>query len=106
MNLLAVHYHDAVQGSTLENIVNSSLSNIYKVAFTAYPCFLAYDLFKNKIYYLLLLERSIPSMHLLASAQGNEMELYTFRQEVSRAYLAILLLASTLGKNLDYAFVS
>jgi hypothetical protein len=48
MNLLAVHYHDAGQGFTLENIVDSSFSNIYKVAFTACPCYLAYDLFKNR----------------------------------------------------------
>ncbi len=84
MLLLAVH--DAVQGFTLENIVDSSFSNIYKVNFTAYPCFLAYDLFKNNIENLLLLAKSIPSICLLAIAQGNEMELYAFRQEVSRAY--------------------
>ncbi len=33
MDLLVVHYYDAVQGFTLENIVD--FSNIYKVAFTA-----------------------------------------------------------------------
>ncbi len=82
MDLLAVHYHDAVQGFTLENIVDSLFSNIYKVAFTACPCFLAYDLFKNRIENLLLLARSIPSISLLASAQGKEMELYAFRQEI------------------------
>jgi hypothetical protein len=84
MHFLAVH--DAVQGFTLQNIVDSSLRNIYKVAFTACPCFLAYDLFKNNIENLLLLARSIKSIFLLASAQGNEMELHAFRQEVSRAY--------------------
>jgi hypothetical protein len=67
--VLAVH--DAVQGFTLENIVVSSFSNVYMVAFTACPCFLAYDLFKNNIKQLRLLERSIQSIHLLASAQGN-----------------------------------
>jgi hypothetical protein len=84
MHLLAIH--DALQGFTLENTVDSSFSNIYKVAFTACPCFLEYDLFKNNKEHLLLLARSIPSICLLASAQGNEMELYAFRQEVSRAY--------------------
>ncbi len=47
IDLLAVHCHDAVQGFKLENIVGSSCSNIYKVAFTVCctvcPCFLAYD---------------------------------------------------------------
>jgi hypothetical protein len=47
--------HDAVQGFTLEYIVDSSFSNIYKVAFTACPCILAYDLFKNNIENLLSL---------------------------------------------------
>ncbi len=61
MDLLAVHVRDAVQGFTPENIVDSSLSNIFKVAFTVCPCFLAYDLFKNKIETLLLLARSILS---------------------------------------------
>jgi hypothetical protein len=84
------------------NIVDTSISNICKVAFTACPCFLACDMFKFNIENLLLLARSIQS--LLASAKGNVMELYAFRQEVSRAY-AICLLASALGKNLDYAFV-
>jgi hypothetical protein len=49
MHLLAVH--DTVQGFILENIMDSSFSNIYKVAFTACPCFLAYDLFKNNVEY-------------------------------------------------------
>jgi hypothetical protein len=78
MHVLAVH--DVVQGFTLENIVDCSFSNIYKVAFTACPSFLAYGLFKNNIEKLLLLARSILSICLLASAQGNEMELYAFRQ--------------------------
>jgi hypothetical protein len=86
MDLFAVHNHDAFQGFTPENIVDSSFSNIYKAAFTVCPCFLAYDLFKNKIEKLLLLARNIQSIHLLASAQGNEMELYAFRQGVSPAY--------------------
>jgi hypothetical protein len=76
MDLLAVHYHDAVQGFTLENI----LSAISK-------SFVAIDLFKNKIENSVLLVRSISSIRLLASAQGNEMEHYAFRQDVSRAYV-------------------
>ncbi len=95
MHFLAVH--DAVQGFTLENIVESSFSNIYKVALTA--CLLLSSIW---LVHLLLLARSIQSISLLASAQGIEMQLYAFRQEVSRA----LFLASALGKNLDYAFVS
>ncbi len=35
---------------------------------------------------LCLQAKSIQSIRLLASAQGNEMEVYAFRQEVSRAY--------------------
>ncbi len=83
MHFLAVH--DAVQVFILEHIVGSPLSNIYKVAYTACPCFLAYDLLKNNIENLLLLVLSIPSICLWASAQRNERELYAFRQDVSRA---------------------
>jgi hypothetical protein len=90
MHLLAVH--NAVQGFTLENVVDSSFSNIYKVAFTACPCFEAYDLSKNNIKNLFLLARTLPrsilSIRFLASAQGNEIELIPLGKKYpdSRAY--------------------
>jgi hypothetical protein len=92
----------------LKILWGASFSNIYKVVFTACPCFLAYDLSKNNTENLLLLAGSISSISLLASAQGNEMEPYAFRQELTlpRSIFSICLLASALGKNLDYAVVS
>jgi hypothetical protein len=51
MDLLAVHYHDALQGFTLENIVDSSFGNINKVTFTTCSCFLmTCSKIKYKIY--------------------------------------------------------
>ncbi len=74
MDLLAVHYPDAVQGFTLENIVDYFFGNIYKVDFTACCCFLAYDLFYNKIENLLPLGsfgKEYPKHTPLTSAQGQ-----------------------------------
>ena len=69
---------------TLENIAVSSFSNIYKVAFTACPCFLASNLFRNIIKQLpntlCHMARSIRSTCLLARAQGNETVLYAIWQ--------------------------
>jgi hypothetical protein len=95
MHLLEVH--DAVQGFTLENIVDSSFSNIYQVAFTACPCFLAYYLFKNNIENILSLAyalwRVLRAIRWNFVPLGNKYPEHTpcgecsgQWQEVSRAY--------------------
>ncbi len=66
--------------------MDSSFSNIYKVAFTACLCFLANGFLAMEIEILLILAWSIQSICHLASAKGNDLELYAFRQGVSRAY--------------------